>query len=679
MGDTSPPHTTAHASQKPTAKRSPLILVTDSRQHAIKGARAPFAGHNFRKQQQQREAQLKQKPTKSASTTEYGTNGHDQSSHSDSGSSPGASGSSLLTSGHHHQQPPLFSQLEHEGALHRRFGPIKNRYTDISVDKLLLNSLDIPLGQLRLPLLLSLTKRMAKGKLQLPLTLLLLLLLAKRNIRSIPKLSLLLPQRTSKTSQKLVLIPEDSSSDEEHLILDLQQERARQPSPRRRPDSMLPSMVQEIERLRAELMLKEERAHEFSRTTAYFMCEEFNLLAVSKFLKQHHGVRPRLYEEALYVPYTLPLLPGTDGYRVKLNNLAKLLPKLRHMEKLITKTEQTNHLYEYYLGVETPEDAGNYSMDPGLNDTGAPFDPLEPQFFAPPNLSEPQELTPSPLTLATLKEAVTTAPEAPLLLLTLLLTPQQVVVLLQSPELPKVEEPASSTRHHGEMFVFAYGIVVFWNFSETHEKNILADLAFADDDTMLINPIDEQDIETEEFHFDYDPLVHRPRIYNDMITLRLADHLIKLTMSHAIAQLTKLCLFELRVVNGLQLISKLPKKLALTGRLGLKRTQLLRKLGKIFKLKVDVNLSSSILDTPDFFWDLEPALHPLYTAVRDYLEIDQRVQVINDRCRVFLEFADIVTDLINEKNTNRVAWMLIIIIGLSLAVLAFEFVLEVSK
>lgn len=150
-------------------------------------------------------------------------------------------------------------------------------------------------------------------------------------------------------------------------------------------------------------------------------------------------------------------------------------------------------------------------------------------------------------------------------------------------------------------------------------------------------------------------------------------------MSHAIAQLTKLCLFESRIVNNLQLISKLPKKLALTGSLGLKRTQLLKKSGKIFKLKVDVNLLSLILDTPDFFWDLEPALHPLYTAVRDYLEIDQRVQVINDRCKVFLEFADIVADSINEKNTNRVAWMIIIIIFLSLAVSLFEFVLEIVR
>lgn len=649
----SPPNPPSLAPQRPTAKRSPSILVTDSRQHAIKGARAPFAGHNFRKQQA---AQQKEQSTSSSSNSTSGTSGSTLPPPRDQ----------------HQQQQPLFSQSEHEGALHKRFGTMKNRYTDISVDKLLSNSLDIPLGQLRLPLLLSSTKRIGQRLTANPSV------GAKRNIRSIPKLTQLLPLRTSKTSQKLVLIPDEdgdrspgsrslklavlASSEQGGLSL-LGMGSRRRHSPPEDTSAMTP----EIDRLRAELMLKDERAHEFSRTTAYFMCEEFNLLAVSKFLKTHHGVKPRLYEEALYVPYALPLLPGTDGYRVKSNNLAKLLPNMRNMEKLINKLEQTNHLYEYYLGVETPEHAGNYSMDPEELDQSTPFDPLEPQFFSPPNLTDNHHGENGDNGVNGRGNDNALLPDKS--------------KDIQDTELQKKESSgeASTTQHHGEMFVFAYGIVVFWNFTETHEKNILADLAFALDDDLLINPINEQDIETEEFHFDYDPTVHRPRIYNDMITLRSGDHLIKLTMSHAIAQLTKLCLFESRIVNNLQLISKLPKKLALTGSLGLKRTQLLKKSGKIFKLKVDVNLLSLILDTPDFFWDLEPALHPLYTAVRDYLEIDQRVQVINDRCKVFLEFADIVADSINEKNTNRVAWMIIIIIFLSLAVSLFEFVLEIVR
>ena len=41
---------------------------------------------------------------------------------------------------------------------------------------------------------------------------------------------------------------------------------------------------------------------------------------------------------------------------------------------------------------------------------------------------------------------------------------------------------------------------------------------------------------------------------------------------------------------------------------------------------------------------MEPALHPLYNGVREYLELDQRVQVLNDRLQVFLEFIEYVDE-----------------------------------
>lgn len=539
--------------------------------------------------------------------------------------------------------------------MHRRFAARSNKYTDISVDKLLSYSSDIPSGQSRLPVLNQGRFSPPQGRMSPPPIDTLILPERRNNIRSIPKLTQNLPTRTSKTSRRLVLIPDEHGAP-------LLAQRVGSPSPNERVDVL-------AQRSRAELMPKDTRAQEFSRVTAYYICEEFNVEAVSAFLEKNHEVRPRLYDEALYVPYTLPLLPGNDGFRVKSNDTAKSLPGKRYMEKMINKSEQTDHLYEYYSGVETPEDANNYSMDPenGTSENNGPFDPSEPQFFAPPLDSDTDSNGTGGETEIALPQPQSgfSSPEIP---------------LPPSPQKQATVEELQSelNRHHAEMFVLEYGIVVFWNFSETHEKNILADLAFASDEPvpLLINPISEHEIETEEFHFEYDAQIQRPRIYNDMITLRSGDHLIKLTMSYAIAQLTKLCLFESRMVYSLQLISRLPKKLALTGRLGLKRQQLLKKSGKLFKLRVDVNLSSSILDTPEYFWSNEPALHPLYNAVREYLEIEQRVQVLNDRCKVFLEFLNIISDSINESNTNRITLMIIIIIFISLAVSVFEFILQ---
>lgn len=526
--------------QRPTAKRSPSILVTDSRNANHKSA--PFAGaaHN---------------------SSNNGSN-----------------------------------HLSKTARLKKRNS---GKFSDISVSNILSDVSDIPSGRRE--------ERLSSGSINLGSS------LRDQRRKLYMKPFQPLPSRTSKTSQKLVLIP-DEDEEYDHEI----------GGPR-------PS---KSARSKAEKMSKEKRGKKLSRVTAYLVSDGFNLKRTAQFLKETHDIYPRIYDEALYCPYCLPLLPGRDGFRIKSNKSAKNASGVAFMERLIDTSERRDHHYEYYSGVETPEDANNnYEIDkPETEEANyGPFDPSEPQFFAE-NVQE--------------NSAASNA---------------------KSQEMIK---------HHAEMFIFNYGVVVFWNFTEIQEKNILGDISFArnenDNKQLLIRPIDEHDIEKEQFHFEYDMDTERPRIYNDMITLRSGDHLIKLTMSHAIAQSTKLCRFESRITPILYSVSKLPKRLALTGKLGLKREQLIKKSGKLFKLRVDVNLSSNVLDTPEFFWTFEPSLHPLYNAVKEYLEIDQRVEVLNDRCKVFLEFIDIVADSIAEKNMTRITYMIITVFFLSLVVSCLE-------
>jgi uncharacterized Rmd1/YagE family protein len=79
-----------------------------------------------------------------------------------------------------------------------------------------------------------------------------------------------------------------------------------------------------------------------------------------------------------------------------------------------------------------------------------------------------------------------------------------------------------------------------------------------------------------------------------------------------------------------------------------------------------------MLDTPNFFWDAEPTLHPLYAAVREYLEIKPRIQVLNERCRVFLDLAEILSDSIADVKMTRITWIIIVLIALSILVTLTE-------
>lgn len=101
-----------------------------------------------------------------------------------------------------------------------------------------------------------------------------------------------------------------------------------------------------------------------------------------------------------------------------------------------------------------------------------------------------------------------------------------------------------------------------------------------------------------------------------------------------------------------------------------------------------------MLDVPNFFWESEPTLYPLYIAVREYLEIKPRIQVLNERCRVFLDLTEILSDSIADNRVSRKyllpfhvkmgmanttlsnrkdqTWIIIILIGISILVTASE-------
>ena len=63
--------------------------------------------------------------------------------------------------------------------------------------------------------------------------------------------------------------------------------------------------------------------------------------------------------------------------------------------------------------------------------------------------------------------------------------------------------------------------------------------------------------------------------------------------------------------------------------------------------------ASNMLDVPNFFWESEPTLYPLYIAVREYLEIKPRIQVLNERYRVFLDLTEILSDSIADNTESR--------------------------
>ena len=439
-----------------------------------------------------------------------------------------------------------------------------------------------------------------------------------------------MPARTTKLSEKLVLLPETPEEPDERGKDDYDEDNEATPT-LDYEDALRSPKALRAGKSYAERLPKARRAEKLARVTAYCTAEAYKMKATASFVKDKHGAKTKLYDDCLYTVYHLPLLPGLEGYRIRSSPVLKSPGGKAVLDEEIERSENRDYHEGYFgdseeFGVRGNE--GQESPHPDRNEGGESGETDENRE----NDSNPQR------------------PESPTRI-------------------------APSTVAFAEMFVFSYGVAVFWNFTEKQEKDILADLTFSQTETgvsLVSRPQQETDFETEEFHFEYSPDIPRPRVFNDMITLRSGDHMIKLAMSHAIAQSTKLSFFEERMAHNMSQAQNIPRKLALTGKLGMKREDLVRILGRLFKSRVDVNLSSNMLDVPNFFWESEPTLHPLYFAVREYLEIKSRIQVLNERLRVFLDLAEILSDSIADQKMSRITWIIIILIVLSIAVTCSE-------
>ncbi|KAG6999446.1 sporulation protein RMD8 [Physcia stellaris] len=440
-----------------------------------------------------------------------------------------------------------------------------------------------------------------------------------------------MPARSTKVSEKLVLLPEtDEAEPEIEEKADYDEDNDAEPT--RDDEEALRRTGGRKGKSYAERLPKSRRAEKLARVTAYCTAQAYKLKNTAVFLKDHHGARTKLYDDCLYTVYHLPLLPGKLGYRIRSSPVLKSPGGKAVLDEEIERSEGRDYGEGYFeegveenFGVRGIENESPRNCKPGLEENDYRTEQRQ--------ANHGHERPASPIHTQT------------------------------------------NALKFAEMFVFSYGVAVFWNFTEHQEKDILADLTFSEAETgapLVTGAQSEEDFETEEFHFEYNPETPRPRVYNDMITLRSGDHMIKLAMSHAIAQSTKLSVFEQKMADQMSEAQHVPKRLALTGKLGLKREEVVKILGALFKSRVDVNLSSNMLDVPNFFWDSEPTLHPLYVGVREYLEIKPRIQVLNERCRVFLDLAEILSDSIADKNMSSLTYIIIILIIISIFVTCSE-------
>ncbi|KAI0030355.1 hypothetical protein K488DRAFT_10351, partial [Vararia minispora EC-137] len=203
-----------------------------------------------------------------------------------------------------------------------------------------------------------------------------------------------------------------------------------------------------------------------------------------------------------------------------------------------------------------------------------------------------------------------------------------------------------------EIFLFSYGTVVIWGMTEAQEKRFLSSLK-----RFEVDKLPQADVEMEDLNFYY---ANYSRIYNDVITLRRGSgYMTKLSLSHALAQSVKISLFEEIIANTIEETKEYPEIISETGKIALSHKEIMRKMGEVFLLRSNIASVGSVLDSPDFFWTY-PDLQPLYDAARSYLEIPQRIQLLNTR--VLQDMLQLLKESVSSRHSELLEQIVIALI-----------------
>ncbi|KAJ5172821.1 hypothetical protein N7492_005414 [Penicillium capsulatum] len=410
------------------------------------------------------------------------------------------------------------------------------------------------------------------------------------------------PQRTTKKAQKLKLLPDPVTAEEEEGF---------EGDFPRDVYSQITRIKEPAARSHAARLGKADRDR-IPRVTAYCTANSYRLEGVIKFLKSRaktRGANPKLYDECVYSMFDYQYEEKQNGLRMFPGSGNHGAPERRQSERRYSdsavEVEDNTKVRREDL-IDFREEAAHADVDA--------------------------------------EHALST----------------------QSEDTFDID----TTIHAPEIFLFDYGTVVIWGMSPAHESRFLSDISkFA---SSILSPDDTQ---VENFNFYY-AREYQARIYNDFISLRdPRNHMIKLAISHALAQSVKTSLFEDLVSETISDTAPLPAQIAQTGSVNLTRRQINMQIGELFILRINIHLQGSVLDSPELFW-AEPQLEPVYQAVRSYLEMDQRVSLLTERLDVIADLLAVLKDQLTHRHGEYLEWIVIVLIAAEILVAAINIVVD---
>ncbi len=212
----------------------------------------------------------------------------------------------------------------------------------------------------------------------------------------------------------------------------------------------------------------------------------------------------------------------------------------------------------------------------------------------------------------------------------------------------ELEAATSHSDDVKDVFCFPYGAVVMWGLNVDEEQEFLIQLKEFQNDSQII-------YECELMSFTFG---HVARISEEVVELPDTDALSRLAISHGLAQSVRLATFEALIQKTIDKTKNIPEQLALRGKIPLSKKEIRKKMGELFLERSSVNLHFDILDVPEFFWD-HSELEPLYVMIANHLELETRVEVLNQRLDIVHDLFEMLGNELNHQHSSKLEWIII--------------------
>ncbi|RVE57664.1 hypothetical protein OJAV_G00218800 [Oryzias javanicus] len=211
------------------------------------------------------------------------------------------------------------------------------------------------------------------------------------------------------------------------------------------------------------------------------------------------------------------------------------------------------------------------------------------------------------------------------------------------------------------MFFFREGSVVFWNVEERTMKQVMRVLEHHE-----IQPYEVALVhwENEEINYMLGEGNTRLERGDFLLSVDIDQQeavLEKFAFSNALCLSVKLAIWEVALDNFVDSIQSIPETLKSGKRIRLSSAEVMQKIGELFTLRHCINLRSDLLITPDFYWDREN-LEKLYEKTCQFLSINRRVNVVNEKLEHCSQLTDLMRSHLSEKHSLRLEWMIVILI-----------------